>query len=73
MHTTTSMTQLQQLLPLLVPLAIVSLGLEIYSLIDLFRAERRVRGGSKVVWALVILLVSTFGPLIYLFFGREDL
>ncbi len=60
-------------LPFLIPLVLVSLGLEIFSLIDLFRADRRVKGGNKLVWALIILLVSTFGPLIYLFVGREDL
>jgi len=61
------------LLPFLIPLILIDLGLIVYCLIDLARPERRVRGGNKLVWALVILLVSTFGPLAYLFLGREDL
>ena len=61
------------LLPFLIPLILIDLGLIVYCLIDLARPERRVRGGSKLLWALIILLVSTFGPLVYLFLGREDL
>lgn len=72
MHTT-SLDQIGPSLPFLIPLVLVSLGLEIFALIDLFRSDRRVKGGNKLVWALVILLVSTFGSLIYLFLGREDL
>jgi hypothetical protein len=61
------------LLPFIVPLLLADIGLIVYALVDLFRAERHVRGGSKLVWALVIVLVGTLGPLAYLFFGREDL
>jgi hypothetical protein len=31
-----------------------------------------VRGGSKLVWLLIILLVGTLGWLLYLLIGRED-
>jgi hypothetical protein len=31
-----------------------------------------VRGGSKLVWALVIVFVNVLGPIIYLVGGRED-
>ncbi|HEV8193567.1 MAG TPA: PLD nuclease N-terminal domain-containing protein [Ktedonobacterales bacterium] len=72
MHTT-SLDQIVPMLPFLIPVALVSLGLEIFALIDLFHSDRRVRGGNKLIWVLVIVLVGTFGPLIYLFAGREDL
>jgi hypothetical protein len=61
------------LLPYIVPLLLVEIGLIVYSLIDLFKAERRVRGNNKLVWALVILFIGTLGPLAYLFFGRKDM
>jgi len=61
------------LLPYIVPLLLVEIGLIVYSLIDLFKAERRVRGNNKLVWALVILFIGTPGPLAYLFFGRKDM
>ena len=56
----------------IVPLALIEIGLLIYSLRDLYRPERRVKGGSKTLWLLIILLLSTLGPLLYVFFGRED-
>jgi hypothetical protein len=40
--------------------------------VDLERSERRVRGGSKIVWALVIILVNIIGPILYFVAGREE-
>lgn len=69
----TSIDRLIALLPFILPLMLVDLGLIVYALVDLFKAERHVRGDSKLVWALVILFFSTLGPLAYLFFGRKDI
>jgi hypothetical protein len=30
-----------------------------------------VRGDSKVVWALIVIFVSTIGPILYFLVGRE--
>jgi hypothetical protein len=57
---------------LLLPLIILQLGLVIFALVDLTRPERRVRGDSKVVWALIIIFISLFGPLLYFMLGREE-
>lgn len=54
----------------LVPLIIIQLTLMIVALVDLARREA-VRGGSKLVWALVIVLINTIGPILYLLWGRE--
>jgi Phospholipase_D-nuclease N-terminal len=62
----------EQILPLLIPLLILQLVLIGVALYDLTRPDRRVRGGSKAVWAIVIILGELFGPLIYFLFGRED-
>lgn len=56
----------------IIPLALIDLAMVIYSIVDLFKAERRVKGDNKLVWLLVILLVNTFGWLVYLLFGREE-
>ena len=61
-----------QVLLLLSPLIVISLGLLLYALYDLSRPGRRVKGGNKLVWLVIILLVSTFGPLVYLLAGREE-
>lgn len=73
MHSSLSLDQVISLLPFLIPLLLVELGLLVYALVDLFRADRRVKGGNKLVWALVIIFVSTLGPIIYLLLGREDM
>ncbi len=61
-----------ELLGLLIPLIALQLILLVAAIYDLTRPERRVRGDNKIVWALVILFISLFGPLIYFLIGRED-
>jgi hypothetical protein len=62
--------QLSNLLPLLIPIVILQLGLVIFAITDLVRRKRT--KGPKWVWALVILFVNIFGPIIYFIFGREE-
>jgi hypothetical protein len=62
----------EQILALLAPIIIIQVGLMIAALIDLERDERRVRGGSKLVWAVVIVVVNIIGPIVYFIAGRED-
>ncbi|HZK49380.1 MAG TPA: PLD nuclease N-terminal domain-containing protein [Thermoleophilia bacterium] len=63
--------RLTALLAVIIPLAIIQLGLMIWAIIDLVRRER-VRGGSKLIWALVIVFVSTIGSILYLVWGRQE-
>ncbi len=60
------------LLLILLPLLVIEIGLVLFSLVDLFRAERRVIGDNKLVWALIIVLVGTIGPIVYLLAGRKQ-
>jgi hypothetical protein len=62
----------EQIVALLVPILAIQVGLMIAALVDLERSERRVRGGSKIVWALVIILVNILGPILYFVAGREE-
>jgi hypothetical protein len=57
---------------LLLPLALIEIGLLVFALVDLLKPERRVLGGSKLVWALVIVLINGIGPLLYLIVGRRE-
>jgi hypothetical protein len=63
---------LQEILPFLIPLVILQLVLLVVGLYDLTRPERRVKGDSKVVWALIIIFVNLLGPLLYFLVGREE-
>lgn len=62
----------EQILLLLAPVILIQLGLMIAALIDLERDERRVRGGRKVVWALIIVFVNIIGPILYFTVGRDE-
>ena len=65
--------QFVAMLPILIPLLLAELALLAYCLVDIVRPERRVRGGNKLVWILVVLFVGTLGPLAYFFWGLEDM
>jgi hypothetical protein len=56
----------------LVPVLVIQLGLLVWALYDLTRPGRKVKGDSKVVWALIIIFVNLVGPILYFLVGRED-
>ena len=62
----------QQILLVALPLALIELALLILAIIDLLPQERHVRGGSKALWALVIVFINILGPLLYFFVGRDE-
>ena len=57
---------------LVVPVAIIQFGLILLAAFDLLREERRVRGGSKAIWAVIIVFVNLIGPIMYFLVGREE-
>jgi ABC-type transport system involved in cytochrome bd biosynthesis fused ATPase/permease subunit len=57
---------------LIIPLVVLNYGLVLYALYDMFQEDRRVRGDSKIMWALIIAFFNGFGPLLYFFVGRDD-
>jgi len=59
-------------LAIAIPLVVIQLGLLVWGLYDLTRPDRRVKGDSKVVWALIIIFVNVIGPILYFLVGRED-
>ncbi|MBN1954264.1 MAG: PLDc_N domain-containing protein [Anaerolineae bacterium] len=64
------MDNLEQWLLLLIPIAVLQVGLMLLALVDLLRRERT--KGPKWAWALAILFVNFIGPVLYLLFGREE-
>jgi phospholipase D-like protein len=61
-----------QIVALLLPVIAIELGLLVLALRDLLRPERHVRGDSKLMWGIIIVLVSLLGPILYFTVGRED-
>jgi hypothetical protein len=59
------------LLILILPIVILEIALIVFALRDLVRPERRVRGDSKLLWGIVIVLFQIIGPILYFVVGRE--
>ena len=62
---------IKEALPFLIPLLLLQVVLLVVALVDLVKRER-VRGGNKVIWGVVIVLVNIIGPIVYLLAGRLE-
>ena len=62
----------EQVIALLLPVVAIQLGLMVAALFDLEKDDRRVRGGNKIVWVLIVVFLNIVGPLAYFLAGRED-
>jgi hypothetical protein len=62
---------IRTLLPLLIPILVIQLALQIAALVDLVRRQKTARA-PKWLWALVIILFNLLGPLVYFLLGREE-
>ena len=59
------------ILLLVLPIVILEIVLIVFALRDLIRPERRVKGDSKLLWGIVIVLFQIVGPILYFVVGRE--
>ena len=59
------------LLAAILPLVVLELGLKLYCFFD-WRTRTEFGVFTKNVWILIILLVNTLGPVIYLLIGRSS-
>jgi len=67
----TSMTDYSQYLPLIIPLAIIELGLMVAALVHIF-THKKYKVGNRLVWVIVSVLITTIGPILYFIVGRAD-
>ncbi|TGA98874.1 hypothetical protein E4665_05980 [Sporolactobacillus shoreae] len=65
------MTQISDLLPLLIPIIVLELILVITALIHIFR-HKTYRFGNRVLWVVLVLCFQLIGPVVYFIFGRGD-
>ena len=56
---------------LLLPLFLINILLVGTALFDLIRRER-VKGGNKLLWGAIIVLIQYLGPILYLVIGRQE-
>ena len=57
-------------LPYLIPLFVLEIALLVIAVIDIDRRQY-VTGNNKLIWVLVVVLISIIGPIIYFVFGRK--
>ncbi len=55
---------------LIIPIIILQLILQVASLISLVRSDG-VQRGNKMIWAIIIVVGSLLGPILYWTLGRE--
>ena len=55
---------------LVIPIIIFQVILQVTSLISLVRSDG-VQRGNKIMWAIIIVLLSMMGPVLYWTLGRE--
>ncbi|HCA29650.1 MAG TPA: hypothetical protein DEP23_08850 [Ruminococcaceae bacterium] len=65
------LAMLKEYLPFLIPLVIAQLALGITALVHVLR-HPHYRFGNKVMWACIVMLVQTIGPVVYFAFGRGE-
>jgi hypothetical protein len=64
---------LELIIAITLPIVLLQWGLIILALVDLIkRDETQIRYLPKWAWAVVILLISLIGPVVYLVIGREE-
>ena len=65
------MEEFLYILKIVWPIIVFQLLLMIWAFIDLAK-RKTVKSLPKWAWVLIILFVNTFGPIIYLVFGRGE-
>lgn len=65
------MDMIREMLPVLIPLLVAWFALTTFALVHVLR-HPHYRFGNKVMWVLIVLLVSFIGPIAYLVFGRGE-
>ncbi|MCB8818545.1 PLDc N-terminal domain-containing protein [Desulfosporosinus shakirovi] len=55
---------------LVIPIFIFQVIMQVASLISLVRSDE-VQRGNKIMWAMIIVLLSMMGPVLYWTLGRE--
>jgi hypothetical protein len=64
------MEEFSRFIPLLIPLFLLQLVLTVAALVDIIRNKRT--RGPEWVWMLIVIFISTIGPIIYFVAGREE-
>ena len=62
---------LQQYWVILLPLAIIQIGLMVAALIHIF-THKTYKMGNRTLWVILSICLNTLGPILYFTLGRSD-
>ena len=66
------MNEIMEILPFLIPLAVVELALFAYTLYHIL-THKTYKRGSRALWLVVTVVFMNFvGPILYFLLGKED-
>lgn len=65
------MENINELLPVLIPLALLQLTLMVVALVHILR-HTKYKTGNRPLWIVIVVLVNYIGPVAYFIFGRSE-
>ncbi len=66
-----SFEDIKEYLPLLIPIAVLQLGLMLAALISILK-HKNYKTGNRALWVILSLFVSIIGPILYFVLGKTD-
>ena len=68
---TVDMSLLRTLLPLIIPLAVIQIGLMVAALVHIFR-HNTYKTGTRALWVVLSICINTIGPILYFTVGKGE-
>ncbi|VEI08262.1 PLD nuclease N-terminal domain-containing protein [Kurthia zopfii] len=65
------MEDLQQLLPIIIPIFLIQVILAITALVHVLK-HPNYKFSNKIMWVIIVLFIQMIGPIIYFLFGRGE-
>ena len=62
---------IREYLPILILIVVLEIGLMIYALSHILK-HNKFRFGNKVMWIVIVVLIQTIGPILYLTIGKDN-
>lgn len=62
---------IREYLPILITIVVLEIGLMIYALSHILK-HNKFRFGNKVMWIVIVVLIQTIGPILYLTIGKDN-
>jgi DMSO reductase anchor subunit len=66
-----SFEDIKEYLPLLIPIAVLQLGLMLAALISILK-HKKYKTGNRALWVILSLFVSIIGRILYFVLGKTD-